>query len=405
MKKQKYTKKTFKQRLARMKEDFHIFSNKAKDAFNIFSERKTEVEEIYDHVTYVTHLCENVISLQQQKKELKQELEEIKNVQNIYVIYEKFSKDKKEKVEKIWSILQETEEERENLKNHFQNSSVKNSKLKQYEKQIPSLLKEIEEMEEKQRKTKMDLDYLEGERADLQFSKEKMEHTLVVSRKISIGFVIGLTFISLLLVLCYSLYDVSVVAFGSVLALISLFVGTWLYILQRRIHYELQKNSRLQNRAVELLNKTKLRYVHYTRFLDYEYDKLGVHNLHMLEYQWSQYCEGQKQRRQYQRIASQKSQLELELWEFIEEAFEEYEEPLDQEIEFLFDPNQRIERVHELNLQYKKQEMQWEETKDQLEEIQQELRKLKQYKVLLAELPQKVLDKCLEEIEESELVS
>ncbi len=394
------TKKTFKQRLAQMKEDFSLFSSKTEEKRNLFDFNKVEVEEVYNYTTHVNTLFQQLETLQHHEENLQQELKELKDKKEAYERYTQLSQEEKEEIEKIWVTIEKAELERESLKNQFVDSSSINPKLQQFEKDIPLLLKEIETMEENQRKAKKDIDYLEGEKGALYFTKEKLEQVLVTSQKTSIAVVMGLAFLSLLLVLLHSVYDFSIVVFGSILAVIGLFIGTWLYILQRRVRFEIQKNIRMQNRAVELLNKAKLRYVHYTRFLQYEYEKFGVQNLHMLQYQWNLYCERQTHKNQYQRVASQKSQLELELWDFIEKIFVGKEELLDQEIAFLFDPNRREDRVHELMMQYKKAKQQWMELQQEKSQVQKELQLLQEQQDGIQELPHKLLDKYLQEMKD-----
>ena len=388
------TKKTFRQRLVQMKDELKLFSLKEKK--ETLTSSRIEVEEIYNHVTYISSLCEQLIDIRRYKKELQEDIKELQKKQQMYRKYESLPKGNKQKVENLWVALQSAESERETLRHQFSDGAFVNLKLQKYEEEMPGLLREIKEMEEQQRKTKTDIDYLEGEKAALQFSKEKLQQAQVMSRKVAIGLVMGLAFVALILLLLYTVYEWSMVVSGSILTVLGLFLGTWLYIFRRRVIYELQKNMKMQNRAVELLNKTKLRYVHYTRFLEYEYQKFGVHNSHMLQHEWDLYSQNQKNRNQYQQISSQKSQLEKAIWDEMNHNSIGEEEVFYEEMKDLLNPDARADRVFEFNMKYKKLETEWEESLLQEKYIQKELEQFKRQEEIINDLPKQLLEKYRE---------
>ena len=169
------TKKNFRQRLAQMKQEMSLFSskkkNKEKDPF-YYGEK---VDEIYNHVTYIGSLCEQLIDLRKYKKELKKDIDELEGKRQIYQEYAQLPEGDKEKVENLWASLQGAERERQILKHGFSDLPTINPKLQKYEAEIPMLLEDMRIMEEEQRKTKLDLDYLEGEKVALQLSKERLQ--------------------------------------------------------------------------------------------------------------------------------------------------------------------------------------------------------------------------------------
>ena len=55
------------------------------------------------------------------------------------------------------------------------------------------------------------------------------------------------------------------------------------------------------NRAISLLNKTKIKYVNITNAVDYACEKYHVRNARELEYQWEQYLEEVRRKERYMR--------------------------------------------------------------------------------------------------------
>lgn len=64
-----------------------------------------------------------------------------------------------------------------------------------------------------------------------------------------------------------------------------------------------------KKKAAQLLNKAKLKYVRYTKYLDYEYNKYGVKSSEVLRNNWSRYTNYQTANKRYKRLSEYTSGL------------------------------------------------------------------------------------------------
>ena len=133
------------------------------------------------------------------------------------------------------------------------------------------------------------MDYLEGEKGALIYSREQLENAQIMIYRLSIGTVITFGIIALIFAFIITNGNNRILIPAVITAIAAIGMGTWIYIFRRRVEYEIVKNGRMQARAVKLLNKAKIRYVYYTNFLEYEYNKFNVDSFEQLERNWELY--------------------------------------------------------------------------------------------------------------------
>ncbi len=150
------------------------------------------------------------------------------------------------------------------------------------EDEAEAAIKEIKDAEHMQRLLKQDMAYLEGEKNDLEYEKNQLESGVQLMYKLSIIIVIVFAFVATGLVFSYAFGGMQIFLPTTVTILAAIFFGSVIYVFRRRFKYAIKLNVMKQARAVELLNKKKVVYVHYTNFLNYEYKKFRVRNAEML---------------------------------------------------------------------------------------------------------------------------
>ena len=155
--------------------------------------------------------------------------------------------------------------------------------MKELEKEAPEAIRAIHEAEEHQRLYKQDLTYLEGERSELTYERERLQTGLSFIQKFAVGMCIAFGLSTMLLVLMYAVNGVNIFYPMVVMVFLVVAISALMYAFRRRILYELELNVKKQARAVELINKKTVLYAHYTNFLQYEYKKFKVRNAEMLK--------------------------------------------------------------------------------------------------------------------------
>ncbi len=157
------------------------------------------------------------------------------------------------------------------------------------EKDVPSTIKKLIDMEMRDNLLKNDMSYLEGEKEDLKFMHQ--EYNESISRIRSMTAVVLTLFLitvgSMLIFAVTTKKSVTVYCLGIFFAAMVFFAGA--YAKYKSLKTEIAENDAKLNRAISLLNKVKVKFINNTNTLDYIYEKYGVNSSNELEYQWDQY--------------------------------------------------------------------------------------------------------------------
>ncbi|HHY99853.1 MAG TPA: DUF2207 domain-containing protein, partial [Tissierellia bacterium] len=275
-----------------MKEAFKKFNNALSKFFNsitlgLFSRFKKidDTNELYnilnrddfsDDEERANGLCAELMDIAHQKINLLKELQEVTKEEKELERFKLLTAEDLRKIRKLLFDHKAIEDEKESLKGRLISKNRILNTIQKYEDEVPKILKEIQEAEEKQRRVKRDVDYLEGEKEELIYNREQLENAKIMIHKVSIGTVITFGIIALIFASIIMNGNNRIFIPAVITAIAAIGMGTWLYIFRRRVEYEIVKNGRMQARAVKLLNKAKIRYVYYTNFLEYEYKKFNV---------------------------------------------------------------------------------------------------------------------------------
>ncbi|MCR5387630.1 MAG: hypothetical protein K6E56_00120 [Lachnospiraceae bacterium] len=173
--------------------------------------------------------------------------------------------------------------------------------IEQSEDEIPDAIRSLLSNESYQDTLQRDMSYLEGEklqwimfRNELLNEKKKLKTASFILMGI---FIAVLVFIAALdVVVGISLMHVWItLAFATVIG------GFYIVIRRQSIAAELRQSKLNANRAISLLNKTKVKYVSITNAVDYSRDKYHVESGKELEHQWENYMDAVRDRERYLR--------------------------------------------------------------------------------------------------------
>ncbi len=202
--------------------------------------------------------------------------DEYESVQKI----ERLSKSSKDELSSLAKIYSETILRRTDFENKV---SIDESKdpLEDYQDVMDEALNMMKEAEEHQQLVKMDLAYLEAEKEELLYQKERLLSGNRIINSVFIVVSILSLIVVLVLTVTISRFHVDVI-FAALIAMILVIVTTiWIYFTRRVIKRELVKNGKLLQKAVSLTNKTKIKYINNKKLLDYQYRKYKVDSYYM----------------------------------------------------------------------------------------------------------------------------
>lgn len=261
-----------------------------------------------------TKVRENMFFHQQQKEEYEQFMNE-------YVIVDRvdnMTKDLKGKLQRLCrsyselTVLKEDAERTKEMAKEKEHPAVHN-----YTKDIPKAIKILKEHEDNQQKVKNDLAILEGEKSSLVYQFRNLTKTSTFLR----FFLLGLVFVSLITGITLA---TMLVAYGrnvflpSLISIVSIsFLFIWGFVFRRYCHHEIRKNQLMQERAVKLINKTKLKYVRNQQLLDFEYSKYKVNSSEVLVLRYDNYLEAVEQERNYTTVNNQMKAIIIDIDRFL----------------------------------------------------------------------------------------
>lgn len=259
------------------------------ERFQKYLEAIDILDPSYDSIKQAIDFCQESLHLSQRRMTLSSKLQEFFVRQQDLELFNTFTKEELIQLKQSIEAYKTINKEKNTLKNQLNGYDRALDYLVKFETEIEEALTEIEYQENRQAAIKRDMAYIQGEKEELVYSKEQLEQGLDFLYKFSIVLVCALAVLVFVFGLIKITYNKEIFVPLIILSVAAIFLGTTIYIFQRKFRYELQRNALLQVRAVELLNRAKALYINCTGFLNYEYKKYRVRNAAMLRNNWEEY--------------------------------------------------------------------------------------------------------------------
>lgn len=211
----------------------------------------------------------------------------------------------KKDLEKMCQIYSETLVQKSEYRDQIRvDDEGTNDYLEKYEESLDGIIQMMKEHEDNQRLVKQDLGYLEGEMTELAYQNTRYKSALAFVKTAYIVIAFGAAIAALILSTLFFVNDQSILV-PAMITMVAVIVGTvWVYVFRRYLMHEITKNSKLVKRAVELTNKTKIKYINNQKVLDYQYRKYHVDSSEMLALRWENYRAKVTARNQYRNISN-----------------------------------------------------------------------------------------------------
>lgn len=226
--------------------------------------------------------------------------------------------------------------------------------LEPYEDTILEEIRKMEEQENYLQVINSDIRHLESEKASLDFELQEVFERDELGKKM---LKIAGTFIFIFLVFLFVLQEttkknvqlpfVFTIAFGII-------VIAYFYFSNRKNRYDLKVAELKMNRAIQLLNKVKIKYVNCTNLLDYLYEKFHVNNARELHYHWQEYMRIVEEERRFKKTAESIDFYTEEIIRELKKNGVSDAAVWGYQIEALVDPKEMVEVRHRLNVRRQK---------------------------------------------------
>lgn len=252
----------------------------------------------------VAFKCDQIVDATYQMEELRVEYDMVTSYfQDIQTI-EELPQNIQEEVADIAGKIALLENETSEFLHADDRISDENFRMIQgMEKDLRNVFGRLKELEDMDLKIKRDLKHLEAERKSLEYTQSSIEER---QRKLR-TFISGFGALSILSVLILALIGIftstSLILPIMLILLVVAGLAAMTVVVYKRLSYEFKLCELKENRAINLENKVKIKYVNNTSTLEYLYGKYNIKNLRELEYLYDQYLIMVDEVRKYQRTA------------------------------------------------------------------------------------------------------
>lgn len=236
---------------------------------------------------------------------------------NEYIVIERLSELPKELGMKLQSLCKQYSE-MSILRDEAEKRSAEAKKKAQetiglYIEDIPKAIKILKEHEAAQQAVKKDLDILVGEKESLLYQFRNFKRALVFLRYFMIGLVVVTLIVGVTLSTMLVVYKKDVFL-PSLIAIITIsFLFLWGFVFRRYCIHEIQKNQLLYERALKLINKVKIKFVHNQQLLEFQYKKYKVNSSEVLELRYDNFLEAKDEAKTYETIVNSMKSVVIDI--------------------------------------------------------------------------------------------
>nr|WP_308742596.1 hypothetical protein [uncultured Anaerocolumna sp.] len=263
-------------------------------------EKNYKMDYSDDPSRIITENCEQILESERQMEELKVEYQAVTSyLTDIQKIDQIPAEDREQLNDAARKIITFTRE-----RSKYQSSTVRITdyqfvNIGKYEEIIPSELAKMKEYETYQETVEKDMSYLEREKDALYNKRGDLEDKQHYLKKIT-------TTISILVITLFIVLYLLQNAFQADMQIpfiltIVMALGCTLYVLyQSSVNKKESKRAeRKLNRAIQLLNKVKIKYINNRNALDYNYQKYMVKSYEEFYYLWELYLKTKEEEKRY----------------------------------------------------------------------------------------------------------
>lgn len=304
---------------------------------------------------YIEANCTKMLTVKRQNMSLRREYEKVTGYLKDIERIEAMESDKKSKLISVAEEIVELEKRQKKLRKQSKKiSDAHYSTMHQYEDIMNKELVSLKKKEKFQLGIKSDMRHLEGEKAGLLYEKKERNarHAYFKTISISLSIMIISLLIFLLIVGMYSKIDMTI-PFIIVIAVSGLLI-LYIFMGVRNNRYGMAIVNRKLNRAVNLMNSVKIKYINNTALLDYLYAKYGVKSADELEYIWGHYLRIRAEEEKNEADRKRTKELEKELLEMLNSEGINDTDIWSGQVVAIIESREMVEVRHKLNVRRSK---------------------------------------------------
>ena len=252
----------------------------------------------------VAYKCDQIVDATYQMEDLRVEYDMVTSYFTDIQLIESLPQNVRKEITDIAKKISFLESETTKFLHSDDRISDENFRLIQgLEKNLSEIFGQLKELEDMDLKIKRDMKHLEGEKNTQEYLQDSLEHRQGKLRTFMIIFGTFSALVVVTLALVGMLADLNMIIPVLIILLVVVSMAAVGVVTYRKLSYEYKMSELRENRAINLLNKVKIKFINNTSTLDYLYSKYNVKSLRELEYLYDQYLLMVDEVRKYQQSA------------------------------------------------------------------------------------------------------
>lgn len=278
--------------------------NKENEAF-VLSEDKLIQEKpvpvtILDKKRYVGDCCESVAELDRQIEEARREYEKVTSYLTDIQKIDRIEGDARKELNDICKNIVNLTNERNKYKNRTLTiSDAQVRRLEPYEEQLVDEIKKMYDAEAYQRAIESDMSNLNKEKKKLYSERKDISEKQKALKSMSKVLAVLIISLMILLAVIYYTFNIDMTFPYLGVILLAAISATVLFLESGKNRKDMILTEKKINKAINLLNKVKIKYVNNINVLDYSCEKYGVKNALDFEKTWNEYCKMKEYERRF----------------------------------------------------------------------------------------------------------
>lgn len=270
------------------------------ESINSYLSRQREpADEPQDEVAYK---CDQIVDATYQLEDLKAEYNMVTSYFEDIQLIEKLPVEARQQIvitaKKIASLENETSEF---LHSDDRISDGNFRMMRGLENNLSEVFGQLKDLEDMDLKIKRDMKHLEAEKNSLEYLQDSIDERQMRLRTFMIAFGTVAVLSVLILASVGLATESSLLLPVLVILLIVAGVAAVAVVIYKRLAYEFRLSEIKENRAINLMNRVKIKYINNTSTLEYLYSKYNIKSLRELEYLYDQYLIMVDEVRRYQK--------------------------------------------------------------------------------------------------------
>ncbi|MCR4716744.1 MAG: hypothetical protein K5656_06150 [Lachnospiraceae bacterium] len=326
------------------------------------------VKKMKSNQLTVEEACRELISTNRQLDRRKIEYEQVTAYLTDIQLIDQMTDEEKDAAITASLKIAALTKDREDIKSEQESmGSLQRRFFELHEHEVDEGIHLMEEQEEFQAQVRNDLRLLDEEKVNLKY-EERYYLEKLSNLRTAVYLIIGAAIVSMCFSLfMYTLYEFDILFLLLFIVFITALIGTLIFIRYRNINYALLYCRKQQGKAVQLINKVKVKWVNNAATLDYLYSKYNVMSSRELVALWEQYNIIKDNEEMYRRSSKELDHYGRQLVKVLQNIGVHDADIWINQPEAIIDPRELVEVTHGLNMRRQKLRTEMEVDEDMID--------------------------------------